>query len=163
MIQQRSDIWVQDLIGNKFGYVKPYVAIDHRLNKSASLVLATKLGGEAILGDDFELYHAAQLGGGHSLRGFRKERFTGKYSLYQNTDLRLQLGKFKTSVIPLKYGITGGFDYGRVWVDDDTSDKWHNSVGGSFWISGLETFTANLGYYGSSDGGRIAFVLGFAF
>jgi len=148
---------------NKFGYVKPYVAIDHRLNKSASLVLATKLGGEAILGDDFELYHAAQLGGGHSLRGFRKERFTGKYSLYQNTDLRLQLGKFKTSVIPLKYGITGGFDYGRVWVDDDTSDKWHNSVGGSFWISGLETFTANLGYYGSSDGGRIAFVLGFAF
>jgi hypothetical protein len=147
---------------NKFGYVKPHLAINHRLNKSASLILATKLGGEAILGDDFELYHAAQLGG-ESLRGFRKERFTGKYAVYQNTDLRLLLGKFKTSVIPLKYGITGGFDYGRVWVENDTSDKWHNNVGGSFWVSGLETFTANLGYYGSSDGGRIAFVLGFAF
>ncbi|MBF8150593.1 metallophosphatase [Winogradskyella sp. F6397] len=150
-------------IDNKFGYLKPHLALNHRLNKSASLVLATKLGGEAIFGDDFELYHAAQLGGGENLRGFRKERFTGKYAAYHNTDLRVLLGKFKTSVLPLKYGITGGFDYGRVWVEDDTSDKWHNSVGGSFWVSGLETFTANLGYYGSSDGGRIAFVLGFAF
>lgn len=150
-------------IDNKFGYVRSDLAIDHRLNKSASLVLATKLGGEAILGDNFELYHAAQLGGGKSLRGFRRERFTGKYSVFHTTDLRLLLGKFKTSVIPLKYGITGGVDYGRIWVENDTSDKWHNSAGGSFWISGLETFTANLGYYGSSDGGRIAFVLGFAF
>jgi hypothetical protein len=159
----KANIDGNDAIDNKFGYVKPYLAIDHRLNKSASLVLATKLGGEAILGDDFELYHAAQLGGGENLRGFRKERFTGKYTVYQNTDLRLLLGKFKSSFIPLRYGITGGFDYGRVWVEDDTSSKWHNSVGGSFWVSGLETFTANLGYYGSSDGGRIAFVLGFAF
>jgi len=150
-------------IENSFGYVKPYVAIDHKLNKSASLVLATKIGGEAILGDDFELYHAAQLGGGSNLRGFRKERFTGKYSAYHTTDVRLLLGKFKTSFIPLKYGLTGGFDYGRVWVEEDDSDIWHNSYGGSFWINGLDTFSANIGYYNSTDGGRIAFVLGFAF
>ncbi len=150
-------------IDNKFGYVRPHIAIDHRLNKSASLVLATKIGGEAILGDNFEFYHGASLGGNHSLRGFRKERFIGKYSVYQNTDLRLLLGKFKTSFIPLKYGVTGGFDYGRVWVENDNSDKWHNSVGGSFWVSGLETFTTNLGYYSSTDGGRIVFSLGFVF
>ena len=148
---------------NKFGYLKPHLAIDHRLNRSATLVLASKIGGDAILGDNFELYHAAQIGGGASLRGFRKERFIGKYAAYHNTDVRLELGKFKTSVLPFKYGITGGFDYGRVWEENDTSDKWHNSVGGSFWISGLDTFTANLGYYGSSDGGQISFVLGFAF
>ncbi|WP_379952763.1 metallophosphatase [Dokdonia sp. R78006] len=150
-------------IDNKFGYVRPHIAIDHRLNKSASLVLATKIGGEAILGDNFEFYHGASLGGNHSLRGFRKERFIGKYSVYQNTDLRLLLGKFKTSFIPLKYGVTGGFDYGRVWVENDNSDKWRNSVGGSFWVSGLETFTTNLGYYSSADGGRIVFSLGFVF
>lgn len=150
-------------IDNNFGYVRPHIAIDHRLNKSASLVLATKIGGEAILGDNFEFYHGASLGGNHSLRGFRKERFIGKYSVYQNTDLRLLLGKFKTSFIPLKYGVTGGFDYGRVWVENDNSDKWHNSVGGSFWVSGLETFTTNLGYYSSTDGGRIVFSLGFVF
>ncbi len=148
---------------NRFAYVEPHLAIDHKLIKNGKLVLATKVGGKAILGDDFEFYHGAQLGGVHRLRGFRNERFTGKYSLYQNTDLRLQLGKFKTSFIPLKYGITGGFDYGRVWLENDDSDTWNNSVGGSFWVSGLDTFTANLGYFGSTDGGRLVFVLGFAF
>ncbi|WP_109433844.1 metallophosphatase [Aquimarina sp. AU119] len=148
---------------NNFAYVEPHIAIDHKLIKSGKLVLATKIGGEAILGDDFEFYHAAQLGGNHSLRGFRNERFIGKYAAYHNTDLRLQMGKFKTSFIPLKYGLSGGFDYGRVWIEDDDSDKWHNSVGGTLWISGLDTFTANLGYFGSTDGGRLVFTLGFAF
>lgn len=148
---------------NAFGYLKPHLAINHGLNKSASLVIATKIGGEAILGDDFELYHAAQLGGSENLRGFRKERFTGKYSTFQSTDLRLKIGDFNTGIIPTKYGVTGGFDYGRVWIDNDSSDKWHNSVGGSIWLSGLETFTLNAGYYSSSDGGIISFILGFSF
>ncbi|WP_055444868.1 hypothetical protein [Lacinutrix himadriensis] len=148
---------------NAFGYIKPFLAINHKLNKSASLVLATKIGGEAILGDDFELYHAAQLGGGENLRGYRKERFIGKYSTFHSTDLRLKIGDLNTSIIPAKYGITGGYDYGRVWLEEDTSNKWHNSVGGSVWISGLETFTLNAGYYSSTEGGIVSFVLGFAF
>ncbi|GHC50708.1 hypothetical protein [Ulvibacter litoralis] len=146
-----------------FGYIKPHIAINHKLNKSGSLVFATKLGGEAILGDDFELYHAAQLGGGENLRGYRKERFIGNYSMFQSTDLRLQIGDFNSGIIPTKYGVTAGFDYGRVWLENDTSNKWHNSLGGSFWISGLETFTLNAGYYSSADGGIISFVLGFSY
>ncbi|GAA4275855.1 metallophosphatase [Aquimarina mytili] len=148
---------------NRFAYIQPHLAIDHKISKNGKLVLATKIGGEAILGDDFEFYHAAQLGGVSSLRGYRNERFTGKYSAYQNIDLRYQIGKFKTSFVPLKYGVTGGFDYGRVWVENDDSDKWTNSLGGSFWVSGLDTFTGNVGYFSSSDGGRIVFVLGFSF
>ncbi|KAA1246804.1 metallophosphatase [Aquimarina sp. RZ0] len=149
---------------NRFGYIEPSISIDHKLNKRGNLVFATTFGGEAILGDDFEFYHGAQIGGiQKGLRGFRNERFTGKFSVYQNTDLRWKIGKFKTSFIPLKYGLTGGFDHGRVWVENDTSDTWHTSTGGSFWISGLDSFTANLGYYVSTDSGRITFALGFAF
>ncbi|MEP3837764.1 MAG: hypothetical protein ABJM36_08955 [Algibacter sp.] len=146
-----------------FGYIKPHIAVNHKLNKRGSLVFASKFGGEAILGDDFELYHAAQLGGGENLRGYRKERFIGNYSMFQSTDLRWEIGDFNSAIIPTKYGVTGGFDYGRVWLKNDTSDKWHHSVGGSFWISGLETFTLNAGYYSSADGGIISVVLGFAF
>ncbi|MEP5341366.1 MAG: metallophosphatase [Algibacter sp.] len=148
---------------NAFAYIKPHIAITHKLNKSASLVLATKIGGEAILGDDFELYHAAQIGGAKNLRGYRKERFIGKYSLFQSTDIRCKIGNLSSGIIPMKYGITGGFDYGRVWIEDDNSDKWHNSIGGSFWVSGLETFTLNAGYYSSDDGGIISVLFGFAF
>ena len=148
---------------NSFAYVQPHIGIDHKLSKNGAIVLASQIGGEAILGDDFEFYHGANLGGNNSLRGFRNERFTGKYSLFQNVDLRFGLGSIKTSIVPLRYGITGSFDYGRVWITDDTSSKWHNSAGGSLWMSGLGVVTANIGYFNSSDGGRVVFVLGFTF
>lgn len=148
---------------NRFGYIKPHVSIVHKVTKDEKLVFATKIAGEAILGDNFEFYHAAQLGGNKSLRGYRNERFTGKYAAFQNVDLRYQIGKFKTGLIPLKYGLAGGFDYGRVWIEDDTSKKWNNSFGSSLWIAGLDTFSGNIGYFTSSDGGRVVFVFGFAF
>ena len=148
---------------NSFGYIQPVIAIDHKLTKRGSMVLATKLGGQLILGDDFEFYHGARIGGNNSLRGFRNERFTGKQSFYQNTDLRIPLGGLKTSVIPIRFGITGSFDYGRVWTANDTSNIWHNSVGGSLWVVGAEALTANFGYFNSTDGGRIVFELGFSF
>ena len=148
---------------NSFGYIKPEIAIAHKLTKNGSMVLATKLGGELILGDDFEFYHAARIGGNHSLRGFRNERFTGKRSFYQNTDLRIPIGGLKTSFIPFRFGVSGSFDYGRVWIADDTSTIWHNSVGGSLWVVGAEALTANIGYFNSVDGGRVVFALGFSF
>ena len=146
-----------------FGYVQPHLAITHKLNKSATLVFATKIGGEAILGDEFEFYHATQLGGANNLRGFRKERFIGKYSAFQSSDVRWEIGSFNSGILPGKFGITGGFDYGRVWEDNDDSDKWHNDFGGSFWISGLETFTLNAGYYVGEDRGIVSVLFGFAF
>ena len=148
---------------NSFGYFKPEIAIDHGLTKNSNLVFATKIGAELLLGDDFEFYHAATIGGNNGLRGFRNERFTGKQSFYQNTDLRIPIGGLKTSVLPIKFGITGSFDYGRVWIADDTSSKWRNSMGGSIWVVGAEALTVNFGYFNSTDGGRIVFTLGFNF
>ncbi len=148
---------------NSFVYFQPEIAIDHKLTKTGSLVLASKLAGELIIGDDFEFYHAAQIGGVNGLRGFRNERFTGKQAFFQNTDLRIPIGGLKTSVIPIRLGFTASFDYGRVWAEDDSSGRWHNSTGGSIWVSGVEALTANLGYFDSTDGGRFVFTLGFAF
>ncbi|WP_282180329.1 metallophosphatase [Maribacter stanieri] len=148
---------------NSFAYIQPQLVIDHKLTKSGSIVFATKIAGEALIGDDFEFYHAATIGGIKSLRGFRNERFTGKQSFYQNTDLRFPLGGLRTSLVPFRFGLTGSFDYGRVWVEDDNSNKWHNSVGASAWLIGAEAFTVNLGYFNSVDGGRVVFALGFSF
>lgn len=148
---------------NSFGYLVPHLAIDHRILKNGALVLATNMRGEAILGQNFEFYHAAVLGGNNGLRGFRNERFSGKYAFNQNTDLRMLLGSFKTSIIPLKYGVSASFDYGRVWLANDTSNTWHQSAGGAIWLSGLGAFTTNVGYFGSVDGGRVVFAMGFLF
>src|SRR5690606_30563442 len=148
---------------NKFGYVKPSLSINYPLHESGIAVLATKIGSHMIFGNDYEFYHGATLGGNNSLRGFRNDRFNGKTSFYQSTDLRVGLTKFRTNFIPIRMGVTAGFDYGRVWLANDDSEKWHHNYGGSVFINGFNALTGNIGFYHSKDGNRLMFTLGFLF
>ena len=126
-------------------------------------VLATKVGAEMNFGDTYEFYHAATLGGKNSLRGFRNERFNGKTSFYQSTDLRVGIAELTTNFIPLRLGVSAGFDYGRIWTPEGGSEQWHNSYGGSVFLNGFKALTANLGYYRSKESNRVLFTLGFKF
>ena len=101
--------------GRSFGYLIPSLSIDHRLCSNGRLVLATKIKGHFNIGDDFEFYQGASIGANDGLRGFRFQRFTGKTSFYQNTDLRYSFRSRKTGLLPVTPGVYGGFDYGRVW------------------------------------------------
>ena len=51
----------------------------------------------------------------------------------------------------MTYGFFGGYDYGRVWLDGETSNKWHQSVGGGFWLNGLNVITARITYFKNSN------------
>lgn len=148
---------------NGFGYVIPSIGFDYKLDSSGQLVLATKVKAHLTLGDDFEFYQAASLGASDGLRGYRNQRFTGKNAFYQSTDLRLNLRKVKTGILPLNIGIYGGVDYGRVWVDGESSNKWNNSIGGGVFANMANMMTLNLSTFNSDDGLRFAFALGFAF
>jgi hypothetical protein len=146
-----------------FGYVIPELAVDYRLTPNGQLVLATKLAGHINIGDDFEFFQAANLGANNGLRGYRNERFSGKSAFVQSTDLRFNLNRVKTSLIPFDIGIYGGFDYGRVWVDGEKSDTWNNSFGGGVFANALDIFVLNLSAFNSDDGLRLAFKVGFGF
>lgn len=148
---------------NKFGYVKPVLSVDYPLHTSGFVVLATELGGKFILGDDYEFYHGAILGGNQNLRGYRNDRFNGRSSFYQSTDLRVGLSLIRTNYVPLIVGVSAGFDYGRVWIENDPSSRWRNDYGGSIWINGFNVLTGNFGYYRGDEGGRFVFILGFNF
>ncbi len=148
---------------NKFTYIKPTASFIYPIHESGLAVLATKVQANFILGDSYEFYHAATVGGNNSLRGFRNERFLGKSSFFQTTDLRVCFIEQRTGFIPLRIGVTGGFDLGRVWNDNEDSNKWHNSYGGSVFINGFQAFTANIGYYQSNEDNRIIFTAGFRF
>jgi len=138
--------------------------VNHKIDKNGKLVFATLFKGKAILNDNFEFYQGAALGGDYDLRGFRNERFLGKQSFFNSSDLRLSLGKISGSLVPMSYGILGGFDYGRVWLDGENSRAWHKSYGGGLWLNGLGVITARLTYFKSEiDNARIAFGLGFGF
>jgi hemolysin activation/secretion protein len=81
----------------------------------------------------------------------------------QSTDLRLNFTRIKTGWLPLYLGVYGGLDYGRVWIKDDTSNKWHNSYGGGLFVNMVDMLTANFSVFNSNDGLRLAFRLGFGF
>ena len=148
---------------NKFSYINPTASFIYPIHDSGLATLATKAEANFIFGDSYEFYHAATVGGNKSLRGFRNERFLGKTSLFQSTDLRICVVELRTSFVPLRLGVTGGYDLGRVWNENSDSDKWHNSYGGSVFINGFQAFTANIGYYKSVEDSRIIFTAGFSF
>ena len=148
---------------NQFSYVTPTASFIYPIHESGMAVLATKAQAHFILGDSYEFYHAARVGGNTSLRGFRNDRFLGKTSFFQTTDLRLCLLEVRTGAVPLRLGLTGGYDLGRVWNENDDSKQWHNSYGGSVFINGFQAFTANIGYYLSDEDSRIIFTAGFRF
>jgi len=154
-----------DEYDNKFAYVRPMLSLNYPLHESGFAAIATKIGGEAIFGDDYEFYHAATLGGGNrnTLRGYRNERFNGKYAFYQNIDIRSGITQFRTNFIPIRLGASVGYDYGRVWVDEDDSNEWHSNVGGSIFINAFKAFTGNIGYYVGDEGGRLNFTVNFDF
>ena len=95
-----------------FGYLIPSLAFDYKLTVSGQLVLATKVKGHITFGDDFEFYQAANIGADNGLRGFRNQRFTGKNAFVHSSDIRLNLRKVLTGILPMNVGIYGGFDYG---------------------------------------------------
>ena len=148
---------------NKFGYFESFLSVDYPLIPSGFAVIATKIGGEVIVGENYELYHAATIGGNRSLRGYRNHRFVGEKSFYQSVDVRSAVGLLRTKFIPLIIGVTAGFDYGRVWTDREDSSKWHHDYGGSVWINGLYALSLNVGYYHGGDGNRLSLMLNFKF
>lgn len=152
-----------DTDDQSFGYIIPSLSFNYKLVPSGRLVLATKWKAHFNIGDGYEFYQAASIGGFDGLRGFRNQRFTGKTSYYQNTDLRLSLRKLKSGILPLSMGLFGGFDYGRVWFPNDSSDEWHTSYGGGFFLNGADIVSANFALFASDDGPRFVFGLGFGF
>ncbi|MEO9892136.1 metallophosphoesterase [Aurantibacter sp.] len=149
--------------GESFGYIVPSLSIDHKLIPNGRLVLATKWKAHFNLGEGFEFYQGASIGGVDGLRGFRNQRFTGKTSYYQNTDLRYSLRKIRTGILPMSIGLYGGFDYGRVWITNQDSNQWHTSYGGGFFLNAVDILSLNFALFNSEDGLRFSFGLGFGF
>ena len=148
---------------NNFTYVIPSISFDYKLVSSGQIVFATQFKGHVTFGNEYEFYQGANLGGNNGLRGYRNERFIGKDAFYQSTDIRLNLRKLKTGLLPLHIGVYGGFDYGKVWLENVDSKNWNTSIGGGIFFNAANMMTGNLSAFNSDDGLRIAFAMGFNF
>ncbi|MUU78752.1 metallophosphoesterase [Winogradskyella endarachnes] len=146
-----------------YGYIIPELGFDYKLVPNGQLVLATKMSGHFNLGDNYQFYQGATIGADNGLRAYRNQRFNGESSFVHSSDLRYNLKQVRTSILPLKIGFYGGFDYGRVWEDNEDSNTWHTSVGGGVFAIAADKLTLNLSTFNSNEGIRVAFKLGFGF
>jgi DNA repair exonuclease SbcCD nuclease subunit len=104
------------------------------------LVSVLHLGYGHIFSKNYEYFQALDLGENNFLRGFRKNRFSGKSLAYLSVEFRYKLLESQSYLLPGSVGLIGFNDVGRVWTPDITSHKWHDSYGGGLYYSPYNFF-----------------------
>lgn len=97
------------------------------------LTIANRTGVDAVFGNPYFYQHAA-IGGESSLRGYNSRRFAGKTAVYNNFETRLKLFSFSSYLLPGTVGAIGFYDIGRVWMSEESSDRWHMGYGGGLYF-----------------------------
>ncbi|MCP5063661.1 MAG: BamA/TamA family outer membrane protein [Ignavibacteriae bacterium] len=107
-----------------------------RIDALTENILAIRIGGGKNW-DEYPLSKIIFLGGENSLRGFSRERFSGDAAVFAQAEMR-------TYLFPIKFGLPGKFgvhffaEAGRVFVENEDSEKWHASYGGGVWMSFID-------------------------
>jgi len=155
---------IDDLETNNLtGIIDSKVVFYNALSSNRRLVLKTAAQTYITLGDTPQFYQSATLGGDNGLRGYRSQRYTGISSLSASTDVAYEFEKLKTFFFPVDFSIYGGFDLGRVWIEREESEKWHNSYGGGMMLQWTNAIQGGFSAFRSDEGTRLEFQLGMSF
>ena len=164
--------WTNDLIGlSGMGSAKTYIAyvsdmkVYASLTEAARLVAVLKAGGGRIYSKNYEYFQAMNFGVNNSLYSFRKNRFSGRGTLYGSLEMRLKLLDVNSYILPGPLGIIGFYDVGRVFEKTLPGKRWHTGYGGGFFFTPFNLFviTATVGVsdekplYNFSLGTRVNF------
>jgi hypothetical protein len=124
-----------------WGSLRGSVAGYYTVGDRDRFTFAARGGGEAVFGK-YPYQGAAYIGGGNTfsadstIRGYRPQRFGGDESVFGNFDTRVFLTRVKL-LFPGDLGVLAFADVGRVFLDDEHSDRWHWSTGGGVWFAPL--------------------------
>jgi hypothetical protein len=94
--------------------------------------LAVAAGGKKLFGD-FPYYEAAFIGGRGTTRQMATQRYAGDASLYATSELRIPIVRVKL-LVPLRVGIMGLAEAGRVYDQGNSPGGWHPVTGGGLWF-----------------------------
>lgn len=145
-----------------FGQIIPEFSVYQRLNEKGTIVLANRIGGGITVGKS-AFYQSLFIGGHENLLGYRQYRFAGEHMLYNNFELRMKIANFTGYIIPGQFGFLGFFDVGRVWIDDERSDTWHNGAGGGVYFAPAQMVVVNFVAGYSMEGWLPYVTMGFRF
>lgn len=126
------------------------------------VVYALRVGGEKLFGD-YAFHEAAKLGRTENLRGYRESRFYGDASIYLNAEVRIRMKQFQTYLLNGTAGVLLFNDTGRVWLDGENSQKWHNGTGLGLWLSPFDMAVMSVSYAVSPDDHLFNFSVNYQF
>ncbi len=121
-----------------------YVPLFNKFSLAIKGATATIAGNKNIL-NSAEFYEHAVIGGPESLRGFKRERFWGKTSFYNNNELRY-ITNIKTHMLNAKAGLLAFFDDGRVWIPNEKSNTLHTGYGAGIILAPFNKFCGTITY-----------------
>lgn len=107
--------------------------------------------GYAVNFGEYQFYQANTLGGMSNLRGYWRDRFAGTSAFYQNTELRYNLATLKGYILRGQLGIFGFIDDGRVWIDNENSNKFHVGYGGGCYFFPYNRLAFTVSYGASKE------------
>jgi outer membrane protein assembly factor BamA len=136
---------------------KPYTDLHTDMNIYASLsdparlIAVLRFGGGHVFSKNFEYFQAESVGADNFLRGFRKNRFSGRSMAYGSFELRGKIADIRSYILPGTLGVVAFDDVARVWIDDEVSKKWHNSYGGGLYYIPFNLFIISATVARSSE------------
>ncbi|MFL5810966.1 MAG: BamA/TamA family outer membrane protein [Flavisolibacter sp.] len=119
------------------------------LSSKGAVVIAAIVGANHNIGN-FELPQSQFLGFTEHLRGFVVQRFAGRTSAYNQSEVRIRLANINLALVRADVGVYGFNDVGRVWADGEKSTNWHDGYGGGIWIAAMKKFVLT-GYLSFSN------------
>lgn len=142
--------------------LQPSLYLSHPMYAS-KIILDATISYKKVMGSDIPFYQAANLGGNTGLRGYRNQRFTGQSLFYTSTNLKWFIKELKSEVLPLQFGILGGFDVGRVWQNKETSTQLYSDFGAGFWLQTADLIKAELQAFKGDEGLRFSINIAIGF
>lgn len=140
---------VRHALNNDNGFLFQYdlnLTVFQPLNYRQTIIASTQLGVERLRNQAFPFYFQPVLGGISGLRGFFADRFYGHTVAFQNIDLRVQVKRSLNPILPITFGVFGGFDHGYL-RSDEYSNFWRYNYGGGVWAVVGDLLALKAGYF----------------
>jgi hypothetical protein len=152
-----ANITYTDNLENSNNFIRYEGVAQAFLPFTKTLGLYLKLGGATLTGSP-EFYQYNFIGGGKTLRGYRRSRFFGKTTAYSQNEIRW-VKDVRSYLYNGKFGLLALYDIGRAWMPGERSNTWHSGVGGGIILAPYNRTSVSIGYAYSSEKGNIFFRL----
>jgi hypothetical protein len=134
----------RNLEESSLDYTRYTALAEFYLPLSKHFVARVRTGASTVTGKP-DFYLMNPIGGVWSVRGIRRDRYWGNTSFYSSQELQY-LVNMKSSIFNGKVGLVGFYDLGRVWLNGEKSNQWHNGYGAGFILAPFNKFAVAVTY-----------------